>query len=218
VPGVRLTAIATADPTGMAEFLFPAVPNGRVWTGTVNIPAAPNTAQTSVAINGLTIGTTYGINGYGPVQCYRSETLVLGTTGLDPFTQYTAVWVIADEAEGAAQQPPIAYGSILQINNTVVNPVSVSVVSLPPPPGTFHLSTLLTMTGSPVAGPSVALTVGVSVLCPTTNKNPINVGASSVSAASGLLSPGQGLTIPVDNADIVYALGTGPDVLSMWGA
>ncbi len=215
----RLTAIATSDANGVAVFTFPAVPIGRVWTGTVSIPGVPNTAQTNVQLNGLTIGVTFGINGYGPIQAYRAETLQLASTGLSPTTPYQAVWLIRDEAEGAAQEPPVAYGSILQISNTTINPVNVSVVSLPAPPNTFHLSTLLTMvTGTPVQGPNVALTVGVAVLADTANASKINVGASSVSATSGFLEPGQGLVIPVNNSNIVYALGTTGDKLSMWGA
>jgi len=215
----RLTALATSDANGIAVFTFPAVPIGRVWTGTVSIPGVPNTAQTNVQIGGLTIGVTYGINGYGPVQLYRAESLTLATTGLSPLTPYQAVWVIRDEQEGAAQQPPVAYGSILQISNTTVNPVNVSVVSLPPPPGTFHLSTLLAMvTGTPVQGPVVALTVGVTMLAPTENADDVYVGASTVSVTSGKLSPGQGLTIPVDDSSIVWALGTTGDYLSLWGA
>jgi len=81
----------TTDKNGNATFNFPAVPTGQIWTGTVTVINAPDSANMTISSVGVqnTIGQFIGGNNWGPVQLGTGDQLIITATGLLPNTVYT---------------------------------------------------------------------------------------------------------------------------------
>ncbi|HXA33026.1 MAG TPA: hypothetical protein VNV87_12260 [Acidimicrobiales bacterium] len=236
------SADATADGAGEAVFMFPDVPSGQLWIGTVTIPKAPASAAGTVNLGGQPVGPIFGPGVYGPYVAGPTRRLSLSIVGLAPDTQYEAVWHADDEGQRYSTWP----GTVTTtVEGTVVipTPVDVAIVSPLPVPvdgtvdvgnfpaiqpvsGTVTTEPTLAgavssgqtaMTGAAVALPNHPAVQGVVLSAPASNTGPISVGAAGVTAGSGMiLSPGQAPTpvLPVDNSDVLHAIGTSGDVLS----
>lgn len=121
-------------------------------------------------------------------------------------------WFAPDEMPSL----PPAYGSSVNSNSQ-----SITILSLPPPQASLTASVQITMvTGTPQQGPNSAFKVGATMLADNTNVGKVYVGdfVSPVTTSSGYLQPGEGLTVPVINGNILGFLGTTGDKLSLWGA
>lgn len=212
-----LTAVAVSDASGNITFpAFAQAPIGSVVQGTVSIPGAPLAAQFTAQVNQLTWGTFAGFNPWGPVQLAHGQALTITGTGLTATTAYTAIWLVGQFPESQAPSPPIPYGSITQIANTTTNPV---IVQFPTPPSNVvKLALQKVMNGSAQQLANSAMNIGVALLSDPNNAHPIYISDSTVSTNSAYISPGQGVVLPVANANAIYALGTARDVLSYWGA
>lgn len=210
-----LTAVAIADTNGKATFTFPQAPTGSVVQGTVSVPTAPLTASISAQVNGLTWGTFNGYNPWGPIQLGKGQTLSLVATGLTANTSYNAIWIVGVFTEDQAPSPPVPYGSITNISSTTNNPV---IVQFPTPPSNvFNGSENLQMDGSAQQLANLPCQVGIAMLADPNNGHAIYVSGSGVSGGSGYLFGGQGLVLPVANANVVWVLGiSGTDTISYW--
>jgi hypothetical protein len=222
-------ATATADVDGDATFLFPDVPQGELWSGTTQISGAPSTAVSVVTGGGEYFGDMFGPGSYGPWTCSSSQKLVITTTGLTPHAQYEAVWHADDKGASYSTYPapitPVAVGgggtvdvanfpAIQQVDGTVG---VTGTVMTEPNFATSVRSGQVTMTGSAVTLPSNVPVQGVVLTAPASNGHAISVGGAGVTASTGMiLSPGQAPTpvLPVDNANVLSAIGTSGDVLS----
>jgi hypothetical protein len=232
-------ATAIADGSGDAVFVFPAVPQGETWCGTLSIPKAPSSAIGIVTAGGLEVGSTAGPGSYGPYTVDYSQTLALSVSGLVAGVQYQAVWHADSEGAKFSTYPgPITPTVVSAVSGTVdvanfpaVQTVDGTVtadqggapwsvdgtVATTPTLGSAVASGQTTMTGAAVALPNHTAVQGVVLSAPSTNAGPISVGAAGVTAGSGMiLSPGQAPTpvLPVDNSDVLHAIGSGPDVVS----
>ena len=81
---------AVADSSGNATYNFPTVPNGQIWTGTVTVIGAPDSAtftMSSIHV-GNDIGQFIGGNNWGPLQLQSGDQLIITATGLIPGTAY----------------------------------------------------------------------------------------------------------------------------------
>jgi hypothetical protein len=81
---------AVADSSGNATYNFPAVPNGQIWTGTVTVIGAPDSATftlSSIHV-GNDIGQFIGGNNWGPLQLQSGDQLIVTATGLLANTAY----------------------------------------------------------------------------------------------------------------------------------
>lgn len=228
-------ASETADGSGDAVFMFPDVPQGQLWIGTVTIPTAPASAVGTVNVGGSPVGPLFGPGIYGPYIADYSRRLSLTITGLMPDTQYQAVWHADDEGEKYSTWP----GTVTTtVEGTVVIPVPVEIQGTvtalqgdPPwavdgtvtadqgtpgsaawpvvePLATAATGGSVSMTGGAVAVPSHAATRGVFLLAPSANAAPLTVNGAT-------LDPGDSTgLLPVDNSDVFTATGTSGDVLS----
>ena len=81
---------AVASSTGGATFSFPAVPNGQIWTGTVTVIGAPDSATMTISSIhlGNDIGQFIGGNNWGPLQLQSGDQPIVTATGLVPGTTY----------------------------------------------------------------------------------------------------------------------------------
>jgi hypothetical protein len=223
-------APATADGAGEAVFMFPEVPQGELWIGTVTIPNAPATTAGTINLGGQPVGPLFGPGVYGPYIAGPTRRLSLSIVGLVPEKQYVGVWHADDQGQKFSTWP----GTVTTtVEGTVVipTPVDVAIVSPIPVPvdvgnfpatqpvsGTVTTEPTLaasvpggatTMTGSPVTLPSHAAVQGVVLSSPSSNGHPITLNGGFV------MEPGQTTPLlPVTNSDVFAATGTGPDVLS----
>jgi hypothetical protein len=93
----------------------------------------------------------------------------------------------------------------------------IAVIVLPlPPPALFNASFNQVQSGSAQQLNNLPAKTGIAMLADPANTNRIYVSGPAVSAASGYLAAGQGLVLPIANADALWTLGTNPDVLSYW--
>lgn len=77
----------------------------------------------------------------------------------------------------------------------------------------------LTISGSSQQLQNVATSTGVALLAATTNTAVIRIaGSNAVGSGNGGIYPGQGIVLPVTNADQLYVIGTSGDQLSYWEA
>jgi hypothetical protein len=113
--------------------------------------------------------------------------------------------------------PPWAVDGTVSVGNfPATQPVSGTVTAAAQLAGSAPVGAL-TMTGSPVQLPNLGATQGVTLSAPVANTHPIAIGGPAVTATTGfVLDPGH-ITplLPVVNADLLYAIGTGPDVLTL---
>jgi len=81
---------AVASSTGGATFNFPAVPNGQIWTGTVTVIGAPDSATMTISSIhlGNDIGQFIGGNNWGPLQLQSGDQLIVTASGLISGTTY----------------------------------------------------------------------------------------------------------------------------------
>ncbi len=234
-------AVEVADGAGEAVFMFPDVPQGQEWIGTVTIPTAPASAAGTVNVGGAPVGPLFGPGVYGPYIADSTRRMSLSIVGLVPGTQYSAVWHADDEGQKYTTWP----GTVTTtVEGTVVipTPVDVAIVSPNPVPvdgtvtadqgtspwvvdGTVTTEPTLagtvqsgqeTMTGSIVHLPNHPATQGVVLSTAKTNTDPIEVGGPLVATNTGLiLEPGAvSPLLPVANSDAISAIGTSADVLS----
>ncbi len=141
---VRQPFVAVSDASGNATFSCGSPAAGTRWTVTIQIPLAPSTASTQLAISGLVVGSFSGPGPYGPVQIHSPESLTLTVSGLTPSTSYTAVLTgILDKGEsgffpvGAIPSVvDIGPGATVDINGpvTVETAAGVPVANLPVAP------------------------------------------------------------------------------------
>ena len=210
------TSTATADGSGDAVFLFPEVPTGELWIGTISIPEAPATTVGRITLGGAAVGTLFGPGLYGPYIGDHSRRLGIVAQGLDPDTQFQAVWHADDQGLQFTTWP----GTVsTTVEGTVVIPTPVDVTLVAPIPVPVTQNTLpaapptgqATMTGGSVTLPSHPALLGVVLSSPSANGHPI-----TINGASGyIMEPGQTTPLlPVDNSDRFTAEGTSPDVLS----
>lgn len=218
---------ATADSSGDAVFLFPDVAQGELWSGTTTIPGAPPAAAAQVTTGGQLVGSMLGAGSYGPWTVDYSRRLAISATGLVPGEQYTAIWHADSKAAQWSTYPqPITTAVSGTVN--VPEPVQVDVLGSvlvdqghPPWEFTRELAPSvaagqLVMTGAPLQLPADIATNGVTLTTPHTNTGNVEVGPAGVGTATGLVL-GAGMTtplLPVANANLLYAIGTAPDVLS----
>jgi hypothetical protein len=217
-------ATAMADGSGDAVFVFPDVPQGELWCGTTQIRGAPATAVGIVTASGEFLGEMFGAGSWGPWTCGATRILAITTTGLNPGTQYQAVWHADSQgAEFSTYPSPITPtavsggGSVIVANFPAIQTVDGTVDVGALPKAAAVESGEVTMTGFVVNLPANAPVVGVVLSAPATNGNPVYVGGVAVAIGTGMiLSPGQAPTpvLPVANSDALFAIGTGPDVLS----
>jgi len=78
--------IAASD--GTITFTFPHVALGQVWTGTINVASAPDSANFIAGTGATTFGQFKGSNSWGPLQLGGGDQLVVTGTGLVPGTNY----------------------------------------------------------------------------------------------------------------------------------
>jgi len=125
---INLSNSQTASTTGTATFTFQQVAQSNVWTFTVNVPGAPDTANFTLVSGATTFGTFKGANSWGPIQFTGGDQLQLTATGLVPGTQYTASvqgvnntvyepsivypWPYADSVTTSTEQIYLGTGSI----------------------------------------------------------------------------------------------------------
>jgi hypothetical protein len=186
------SAVATADSAGEAVFMFPDVPSGQLWIGTLTIPTAPASAAGTINLGGQAVGPIFGPGVYGPYVTGPTRRLSLSIVGLVPDTQYEAVWHADDEGQKYSTWP----GTVTTtVEGTVVipTPVDVAIVSPLPVPvsGTVDVGNTVTtaptlapaspggqvaMTGGIVNLPNLAAVQGVTLSTPTTNSHPVIVG------------------------------------------
>lgn len=95
---------------------------------------------------------------------------------------------------------------------------NVTIVTPPIPPSTVNYSVIVTATGSAQTLSAGALTIGLAFLADPKNTGNFHIGATNVTTGSAYLAPGQGVVLPVQNANEVAVLGTSGDKLSVWGA
>lgn len=227
------TAAATADGSGDAVFMFPEVPTGELWIGTVSIPEAPATTVGRITVGGAAVGTLFGPGLYGPYIGDHTRRVGIVATGLTPNEQFQAVWHADDQGQKFTTWP----GTVsTTVEGTVVipTPVDVDIVApLPVPvdgtvtanqgtPGSSPwpvtstpdlagsaVGGSVTMTGGPDTLPNHAATEGVTLSAPKTNTDPITLNGGFV------IEPEQMTPVfPVDNSDVFTATGTSGDVLS----
>lgn len=99
---MRLRRQITGAPkaNGTVTLRYPAVPVGRVWTGTVAIPSSDPTAIWEITIADQVWANLLGPGPFGPLQAVDGEQIVLDGTGLTPGAQQTAILIGADDVEG----------------------------------------------------------------------------------------------------------------------
>ena len=78
----------TAASDGTITFTFPHVALGQVWTGTINVASAPDSANFTAGTGATTFGQFKGSNSWGPVQLGGGDQLVVTGTGLVPGANY----------------------------------------------------------------------------------------------------------------------------------
>ena len=78
----------TAASDGTITFTFPHVALGQVWTGTINVGSAPDSANFTALTGASTFGQFKGSNSWGPIQLGGGDQLVVTGTGLVPGTLY----------------------------------------------------------------------------------------------------------------------------------
>lgn len=113
----------TASAQGTLTFTFQPPTTGEVWTGTLQVPAAPGgalwTAQLGGTQGGTPVASGIGSNAFGPVQAQSGEVLTVVGTSLQPGTQYVCNWIgeittddsaglIGPDATPSVVQPPNA--------------------------------------------------------------------------------------------------------------
>jgi len=226
------SAIATADSAGEAVFMFPDVPSGQLWIGTVTIPKAPASAAGTINLGGQPVGPIFGPGVYGPYVTDHTKRFSLSIVGLVPDTQYEAVWHADDEGQKYSTWP----GTVTTtVEGTVVipTPVDVAIVSPLPVPVSGTVDVGNTVTTAPTLAATVqagqatmsgfvvnlanhAAVQGVVLSAPKTNTDPIEVGGPLVSTTTGfIIEPGEMTPLlPVANSDVLSAIGTSGDVLS----
>lgn len=210
---VPLVANAVSDSSGNISFTFEQTQSGVVLQGTVCIPKALITSHWTATVSGVLVGAFDGYNAWGEIQVPADQALMLTGTGLTPTTAYQAVWMAAQYPEGAAPVPPIPYGGITNIANTV------NVITPPVPPYQLVTSTNLPMTGVAQQLTNQKLSIGLILLADPSNANPIYISNhGSVATGSAYIKANQGIVIPIANASGIDVLGTAGDVLSYWGA
>lgn len=164
---IRLVAPAQANALGQATFTFDPIPLGDTATGTVAIPGAPALAAITVQIkNGPPIGTYSGQNPWGPVQALGNEQLQLVATGLTPNAQYTATWIVDEEAAGGGFPSPLL-GSVQTTAPQVVLEPGAAVAAN----GTYQKT--------------LQVPASVRAVCVVYSPNPANAGAGSISVVGG---------------------------------
>lgn len=225
------TAAATADGSGGAVFMFPEVPTGEVWIGTMSIPEAPATTVGRITVGGAAVGTLFGPGLYGPYIGDHTRRVGIVVTGLTPNEQFQAVWHADDQGQKFTTWP----GTVsTTVEGTVVipEPVDVTIVSPIPLPvdgtvtanqGTAGASPwpvvpeqaasapagTVNMTGGAVLVPGHAAVRGVTFSAPKTNTDPIALNGGFV-LEPGAMTP----VLPVTNSNVFTAIGTSGDVLS----
>jgi hypothetical protein len=242
MPIIPQFSTATADITGAAIFTFPDVPQGELWCGTTSIPNAPSDVTAMVTASGLLIGSMHGQGSFGPWTCDHSQKLAISATGLTPGAQYQAVWhadskgrefstypaVITTSVAGtvAIAQPVSVVGTVtanqgsppwqVTVSNfPATQPVSGTVTALPQLAAAVTAGQV-TMTGAAVQLPSHGATQGVMLRAPAANTHPLEIGPAGVATTTGLILDPASSTplLPVSNSNALYAIGTGPDVIS----
>ena len=78
----------TAASNGTITFTFPHVALGQVWTGTINVGGAPDSATFTALTGASTFGQFKGSNSWGPIQLGGGDQLIVNGTGLVPGTLY----------------------------------------------------------------------------------------------------------------------------------
>lgn len=160
------------------------------------------------------------INDFFPVTTVTTKTIQATTNAgqivnaPNPQLVVTIVWNTDHRPVGY----PMANPTIVSILNQTNNPVTVDVLQLPAPPSTVNYSVTITATGSAQILTAAVLTVGLAFLADINNAGKFYIGATNVTTGSAYLSPGQGVVLPVQNANEVAVLGTSGDYLSVWGA
>lgn len=97
---LRRQITGTPNVNGTVELSYPAVPVGRVWTGTVVIPSSDPAAIWEITIADQVWANLLGPGPFGPLQAVDGEQIVLDGTGLTPGAQQTAIIIGSDDAEG----------------------------------------------------------------------------------------------------------------------
>lgn len=109
IPRLSKSKQATADSAGNLSVTLDAPPPDRVYTGNLSIPTAPPGAVFRATLGGINLGGWAGPQGFGPVQAYSSESVVITGNGLVPGATYDVVWLgRIDEPELAIPQFPSA--------------------------------------------------------------------------------------------------------------
>jgi hypothetical protein len=82
-----VSQIAAAD--GTATFVFPYVALSQVWTVTLNLPSAPDTANFIAYTGATNFGSFIGSNVWGPLQLGGGDQLYVNAKGLVPNVTYS---------------------------------------------------------------------------------------------------------------------------------
>lgn len=130
--------IAASD--GTITFTFPHVALGQVWTGTINVGSAPDSANFTAGTGATTFGQFKGSNSWGPVQLGGGDQLVVTGTGLIPGTNYQCSF------QGAAvtgADPGIIYpSSYADTVTTSTEQLQLGTIKVRPPSSTTTTYTL----------------------------------------------------------------------------
>lgn len=126
---------ATAAADGTATFTFPPVPEGMIWTGTLQVPTAPIVANFSATVATTPWGAWSGGLPFGPVQIDGRLALIVRASGLNAGVKYRCALIGVSEfgyptgllSPAALATPPQA-SRILQANTTTT---AVSFTSSP---------------------------------------------------------------------------------------
>lgn len=192
---LRSPAQATTDARGNCTFTFPPVPQGQVWTGTVQILNAPNYSSFVATVAEIGWGTWQGSQPFGPIQAEGRLTVkVVGTTLL-PNTAYTAMF------QGIASTPedaPLATPSVNTPQTTQVTPLFSGPISFanaltqvtiqPSGISPAHAGLIITWT-NPSGGSQQALDVFAQGL----DTNTVLASETIIQANSSLAIPLKGL-------------------------
>ena len=214
----------------------------------VNVPNAEAAASWGAFFGPVPGRLVASWGGNSPCSALRqpaSQSLTVTGTGLIPGKSYiiNRIGYAVDQADvlllplppppgGAAVVPPVtpvpggssSGGGSGPPAPPTPPPPPVIVVNFPQPTAITSILTLnIAMTGSAVNFVNFPLQVGLIVLADIFNVGPINVGGATggpdpVSVNSFKLQPGEGISFPIANADILAALGTAGDILSLWGS
>lgn len=133
-------AQGTADASGFCTITFPNVPQGLVWTGTIQVTNSNPAANWTAYINQLTpLGQAWpGVSSSSTLQVGGMEALTIKGVGLSPGVTYSAYWVGSSDDSDSA--PPTPTGSS---GNTIIQPSAIFLFSTTIAPGTVYVDTIL---------------------------------------------------------------------------